>query len=79
MGPAEATRVRDRACAAKARLPTWADARRAAVDRGIGCYRCPFCRRYHLTSTTLDLGGMRRVALAVRVLAQRRPIGGVGA
>ncbi len=54
-GRREATR-RHKACGSKARYATRDEARDAIAaceahgTRGLSCYRCPYCRGWHLTS-----------------------------
>lgn len=43
--------------------------------RRVRRYRCPFCGRYHV-GRLITPRQMRRLALAIRVIAQGVPIGG---
>jgi hypothetical protein len=76
----QAEQVRARLCGGKDRYCYPGDARRAAFRLGLKAYRCSFARldggaaHWHI-GHNLTVQGMTFLAAAIRVLAQRVPVG----
>jgi hypothetical protein len=56
----------------KAGWDRYADAEVVAVARGLRIYRCPDCRRWHLTSKRITPGGVEKMRVAKAVAELRR-------